>query len=347
MKLPAFARTAIRMAAPPLLQATGCLWWAKRQLRRRGAVTVLTFHRVLDDDEFQSTCSLPAIIIRRATFEKLARYIAAKHDAVSFPVAARTQPGKLQVLFTFDDGWKDNFTHAMPVLHKRGIPSAVFVCPGLVGRTLPFWPEVVTSLLSQGQPPAGSAEIEALIETLKTYPPERREQFIARLYEMRAPGSGQPSGHGDRTVSWGDIREMSAAGVTIGCHTHTHQILTTVPAETARQEIRGAKRAIEAALGKPCDLFAYPNGNHSASTRSLLTEEGIIAAFTTQRGAWTADSDTMAIPRFNICEATVTGVTGKFSAARFEYNIFWKAWRTLRREPAPAPLPQSSHPNLP
>ena len=77
---------------------------------------------------------------------------------------------------------------------------------------------------------------------------------------------------------------MDAAGASFGCHTHTHQILTTVPEQAARQEIRKSKGAIEAALHKRCDLFAYPNGNSSTATRRILGEEGFTAAFTTERG---------------------------------------------------------------
>ncbi len=113
------------------------------------------------------------------------------------------------------------------------------------------------------RPPALSAEIEPLIETLKTYPPERREQFIARLCG-HAPAASKNT-PATSTVSWDDIREMDAAGVKIGCHTQTHQILTAVPAQTARQEISESKHAIEAALNKRCGMFAYPNGNRSCA----------------------------------------------------------------------------------
>jgi peptidoglycan/xylan/chitin deacetylase (PgdA/CDA1 family) len=306
------------------------LWWAQRQLQHRGAVAVLTFHRVLNDAEFQRTSSLPGIVIRRRTFEKLAAYVAGKYEAVDFAQAFQAPAGKARVMFTFDDGWKDNHTNALPIMHLRGMPATVFVCPGLIGRTLPFWPELVASLSAKASPPVAGAAIEALIETLKTYSPERRRQFIAHLYSLHAPANGADAYHADRTISWDDIREMDAAGVRFGCHTHTHQILTTVPAQAARQEVRKSKGAIEAALYRPCDLFAYPNGNTSAATRRILAEEGFTAAFTTQIGAWTGGTDRMAIPRINVCEASVVGLTGQFSRAMFQYSVFWKAWRALR-----------------
>ena len=186
---------------------------------------------------------------------------------------------------------------------------------------------MIASLLGEASPRVPPAEIESLIETLKTYTTERRQQFIARLYQLHAPTGGDNTYDGDRTVSWEDIREMDAPGVRFGCHTHTHQILTTVPAQIARQETRESKRAIEAALSKRCDLFAYPNGNTSAATRRILAEEGFSAAFTTQRGAWISAGDRMAIPRVNVCESTVAGLTGRFSPAMFQYNIFFLSRR--------------------
>jgi peptidoglycan/xylan/chitin deacetylase (PgdA/CDA1 family) len=332
MSLSGSARPSLQLVWARLLQASGCLWWAKRQLRRRGAVMVLTFHRVLNDAEFRLTCSLPGIVVRRRTFENLAAYMAGKYEAVDFAGAIEAPAGKLRVMFTFDDGWKDNYTNVLPVMRQHGIPATSFVCPGLVGRNLPFWPELIASLLGKSSPPVSGAEIEALIEKLKTYSAERRQEFIARLYAQHAPADGTDAYDGDRTVSWEDIREMDAAGVRIGCHTQTHQILTTVPAQTARTEIRESKRAIEGALYRHCDLFAYPNGNTSAATRRILAEEGFAAAFTTQKGAWTNGTDPMAIPRVNVCEASVVGLTGRFSPAMCEYNLFWSAWRAMRAQ---------------
>jgi len=333
MKLTGKARPGLQLLWARLLRASGCLWWAKRQLRRRGAVLVLTFHRILDDAEFRLTCSLPGMVVRRRTFETLAAHAAREFEAVDFAQAIAGTAGKLRVMFTFDDGWKDNYTNALPVMRACGMPATVFVCPGLIGRTLPFWPEAIASLLGEATPRVPGAEIELLIERLKTYSAVRRQQYISQLCEFHVPADRRDAYNGDRTVSWDDIREMDAAGVKVGCHTHTHQILTTVPEQTARQEIRESKRAIEEVLGRRCNLFAYPNGNTSAATRRILAEEGFTAAFTTERRAWTSGSDPMAIPRINVCEESVVGLTGRFSPAMFQYSVFWKAWRAMRAEP--------------
>jgi peptidoglycan/xylan/chitin deacetylase (PgdA/CDA1 family) len=323
----------IREAWAGLLQISGCLWWANRQLRRQGAVMVLTFHRVLDDAEFQRTCSLPGILMRRETFARLASYVAAKYEAVDFERACAAAPGgKMRVMFTFDDGWMDNYTHALPVARAHKIPLTIFVCTGLNGRTQPFWPEQVTALLRNGTPPASIAEIESAIGLLKTCTPPQREAHVAKLRQTRPTLRNVNAYNGDRTVSWDDIREMDAAGVRFGSHTHTHQILPNVPVETGRQEIRESKHALEAAIYKRCDIFAYPNGDSSPATRRILSEEGFRGAFTTEPGAWTSAADPLAIPRVNVCEAKVVGMTGRFSPTLFEYAVIWKAWRALRAE---------------
>jgi hypothetical protein len=83
--------------------------------------------------------------------------------------------------------------------------------------------------------------------------------------------------------------------------------------------------------------------------RDAVEQAGFQLALTTQPGPWTKQSDPMAIPRVNISEENISGWTGRFSAAMFEYQVFWKSWRARRKQPLPtgvcpvaAPLPESS-----
>jgi peptidoglycan/xylan/chitin deacetylase (PgdA/CDA1 family) len=122
---------------------------------------------------------------------------------------------------------------------------------------------------------------------------------------------------------------MDQCGVAFGTHTLTHRILTLVPESVARREIVESKAYLESALHRPCRLFAYPNGNHSDATRRLLAEAGFSRAFTTDPGAWTPGSDPLEIPRLNVSESDVVGPAGRFSAAMFEYTVFWRVARAL------------------
>jgi len=328
------ARRLLKWLWAGLLLRSGCLWWAKRQLRCNGAVITLTFHRVLEDASYERTNSLPGMLVRQGTFLELVAYIARRCEPVDLRGCTPGKPSaKLRVAFTFDDGWSDNYTIAFPIVRANRIPLTVFVCSGFVGRNSPFWPERVTALLRAVQPTAGHAETAALIERLKQCTPEAREQSLAELSERaREQGMSVRPSNVDRMLSWSEITEMDRADVSFGCHTQTHQILTTIPMETARQEVRESKAAIENALNKPCNVFAYPNGNWSPETQSILAELGFGLAVTTERGAWTASCDRLAIPRSNVCEGNLVGPSGRFSPTMFEYTTFWKAWRATKAD---------------
>ncbi len=319
------------------LRASGGLWWARRQLRRQGAIVVLMLHRVLDDSEWRQTNSLGNMVMRSRTFRGLAAYLARHCQAVRLSEAAPGTAGrKIRIAITFDDAWRDSYTTALPLLLECGLPAAVFVCTGLTGCVAPFWPERVTAAARAMRPWAKEGDTEILIEHLKNYTPQQRARWMEDLAHTlgveEAPG--QPF-EGDSTMTWEEIAEMDRAGVAFGSHTHTHQILPAVGAGVARREVRDSQAALERKLGKRCDLFAYPNGGWSAETRQILEEEGFRLAFTTERSAWTAECDPLLIPRANICESNVAGLRGGFSPAMFEYTTFWKVWRALRAKARP------------
>jgi peptidoglycan/xylan/chitin deacetylase (PgdA/CDA1 family) len=314
------------------LAATGCLWWAKHRLRQSGAVIALTFHRVLDDGDYQQTCSLDGIVIRKQTFRELSAHVAICYEPVDLRAA---EPGgqhsKLPIVFTFDDGWVDTGTVAFPIAREHQIPFVVFVCPGLLDETAPFWPEQLIALMREAGSPLGSEEAERLIERLKHSSPEQREQYLANLREnvRENAGTDEPM-NGDRTLSWAAIRHMAERGICVGSHTQTHQILTMISSDSIRRELRDSKASIESMLSERCDTFAYPNGNWSPETRNLVAEAGYKLAVTTISGPWTRDCDPLAIPRINIFEDKVIGWNLQFSVTMFEYTTFWKAWRAMK-----------------
>lgn len=326
------ARRILQWLWAEFLGASGCLWWAKRQLRGEGAVVALVFHRVLDEPGYRATCSERGIIVRERTFRELAAHVAGQYEPVDLQKAEPGTPGKkLRVAFTFDDGWGDNYGVAFPVTREYGIPLVIFVTSGFVGKNAPFWPELVISLMRAIQPTVGDAEITATIESLKKCAPTEREQRLTRLSEQAVEkGASLASSNADRTLSWQEIVEMDQGGVKFGSHTQTHQILTTVPESTARQEVLESKATLENALGKRCDSFSYPNGNWSPETRRLVAEAGFKIAATVETGAWTIACDPLCIPRINVYEGKLVGLNGRFSPAMFEYTTFWKAWRATK-----------------
>ena len=103
-------------------------------------------------------------------------------------------------------------------------------------------------------------------------------------------------------MSSGQVRALRRAGMQIGAHTRTHPILARSEKHEAVAEIEGSKHDLEALLGEPVTLFAYPNGkpgaDYSARHAEMVRRAGFVAALSTAAGAASAGSDRFQLPRF-------------------------------------------------
>src|SRR5262249_52419744 len=124
-----------------VLRSSGLLALAKRWVRSNGAV-VLTFHRVLSECAAAQTLSPAALVVTETSFESLLSYMKENYSIVDLPngrPAGATD--RIRFAITFDDGWEDNASTAFPIAARLNAPFTIFVCPELMDRYLPFWPE--------------------------------------------------------------------------------------------------------------------------------------------------------------------------------------------------------------
>ena len=215
---------------------------------------------------------------------------------------------------TFDDGYADNCTTALPVLRRLDLHATFFVATGYLsgGR---MWNDTVIEAVRRAEEPAldlidlglGTHRLATLedrrhalahiLGALKYEPSERRDELaaaIAQRCETELPRN--------LMMTPAQVRELHTAGMSIGAHTVTHPILARAPAELARREIALSKRALEDLVGEPVTLFAYPNGKpgqdyHAMHVR-MVREAGFEAAVSTAWGAASSTSDVFQIPRF-------------------------------------------------
>lgn len=111
---------------------------------------------------------------------------------------------------------------------------------------------------------------------------------------------GQTAGLGGRPLlGWEEIRAMSAAGVEFGSHSRTHPDLRGADTGAIEAELVGSRRAIEDALGRPADTFAYPYGAHDARVRDVARAHFTLACGTTL-GLAGARSDRFDLPRVDM-----------------------------------------------
>ena len=145
--------------------------------------------------------------------------------------------------------------------------------------------------------------IATIIDAIK-YLPQPQRDVVVGCVAARC-GATLPDNLMMRTEQ---VAALRRAGMQIGAHTVTHPILATLPPGAAREEIVSGKRRLEAIIGEPVSLFAYPNGrpdrDYSAQTVSLVREAGFDAAVTTAWGAAGVGADPFQIPRFTPWDRT-------------------------------------------
>jgi peptidoglycan/xylan/chitin deacetylase (PgdA/CDA1 family) len=273
---------------------------AGRGFRRRApAFPVLTYHSVNDDgDPF-----FPAV--STAVFERQMAYLAATHRVLTVEELtdrmARGDVPRDAIAVTFDDGYRDNLTHAAPILARHGLPATVFLATGFIGaREVPWFDRLAFGIRRSGaadvEAPGGgraslvsTADRLALLDRatrrLKTLPDDDRRRELDGLLERL--GVAGDTGMKSRMLSWDDVHALAGLGFSVGAHTVTHPILSRVSDAEARQEIEGAREAIEAATGTRPRAFAYPNGrpaDYTPSVVDLVRRAGFTCAVTTRFG---------------------------------------------------------------
>lgn len=220
--------------------------------------------------------------------------------------ADRTRRGRSRkpfVAVTFDDGYRDNAEHALPVLKRRRIPWTLFVTTGFAERTAQLWwlelEHAIRALdrididtgeqalsLSTATDTAKTAAFHQVYWALRAGPEDRLRSIIAAL--AGKAGVDTRALVEELCLDWDGIRQLAGdAGVTIGAHTLTHPMLAKQTAEVARREIVASKAAIEQAIGRPVRHFAYPVGDPgSAGPREFqfAAEAGFETALTTRPG---------------------------------------------------------------
>lgn len=230
-------------------------------------------------------------------------------EAAALLYAGKLPPRALCI--TFDDGYRDNALHALPVLQRHGLRATFFVTTrhldgGMMWNdrviaAIRTWPDEVMDLTEFGlgkiDLAAGrAAAVSTLLPSMKYLPFAARDTLSSRLFET----SGAPDTRLMMNAS--EIAGLRDAGMEIGGHTESHPILATLPDGEARAQIERNKSALEAILGEAIVTFAYPNGrpneDYDARHLTMLSECGYRYALTTAAGTATSANDPLQLPRF-------------------------------------------------
>jgi peptidoglycan/xylan/chitin deacetylase (PgdA/CDA1 family) len=277
---------------------------AARGLRALGAwhgVVGLNYHRIGDAD---ATTFDPGVFsATQEAFDGHVAFLKRNFDIVRpDEIGPGLHPRGRHVLITFDDGYRDNFELAYPVLRAHGVSATFFVTTGFLGRArVSWWDEIAWMVRTSERDvlPAGgplpapldlrdrSAARREVLRRFKALPGDRTEPFLDGL--ARATGTGRcPPDEADGIwMTWDMAREMRDGGMVFGGHTVDHAVMSGLPHDQQERQIRGCADALRAQLGEPMRWFSYPvglPGSYDEHTRACLRAVGVEIAFTGRGG---------------------------------------------------------------
>ena len=210
--------------------------------------------------------------------------------------------GRPFVVFTIDDGYRDNLVHAWPVFRRRNCPFTIFVAPAITdGHGELWWRGMEAAIAADTRiesPLNGKSYIDIATDAQKQavwdklYWPVRQmpepEQRAWVRKVCAAQGISLEAMCRAEAMTWDDLREIAADPLcTIGAHTINHFAMAKLSAADALKEAIGSRDRIARELGKTPEFFAYPYGDEtSAGPRdfALMREAGFAAALTTRKG---------------------------------------------------------------
>lgn len=288
------------------LLAHGLFWsgasFLLSRLPARNSLLVLNYHRIGNPDEdlfdpgvFSATADQ---FNDQISFLKRHVSLVTLEEALGFIEGTiKEKIRRCRVLVTFDDGYRDNYDLAYPILRSHGVQGIFFLATGMVGSChLPWW-DHIAYLVKTAQKRQFSLHYpadlvvdidqngldESLRAILALYKrPDNADpaRFIQELAE-EAKG-GDPPQTLRRFLDWTEAREMIAGGMAIGSHAHSHHVLSQLKPDQQFKELSQSRAILKEQLGIKADALAYPVGTRTSftdQTQAAARDAGYLAAF--------------------------------------------------------------------
>lgn len=268
-------------------------------LRYRGRGIIFALHSIAADDAFHPDATLRCPvgkldwILRRLRQQNL--------DFVTLDAAVQrlsAPSARPFVAFTFDDGFADNLTRALPVMEKFSAPFTVYVTTGMITRDIDAWWFGIAELIRCREqielPGIGHFQcadcaskqrafstIEAAIHKNFDLLPATRAALKAASFEISALVDRE-------ALTEKQLRTLAQHPlVSIGGHTTTHRNLARAPAATVHAEMAENRKFLRDVTGTSVDHNAYPFGHAGACGEreaDISRSVGFRTAVTTRAG---------------------------------------------------------------
>ncbi len=286
-----------------------------------GSLLVLMYHEVQKDNiEIESWT-----VVKQSEFEKQMIYLMKCFTIVSLDealklISTKNPLTKNYVVITFDDGYSGNYEVVYPFITKHTIPIAIYVATRACKENILYWYDEIIEIL-QGKKDyfidlrnfnnktyrikaSKSGEnkwtmIQEILEDLKKLKLEERGSAVKAIVSQLHDDQIDSSKLSHLTVN--EIKELSESPlVTIGAHSHCHNLLPSITYDMALNSIIESKQLLEKWISESVIHFSYPNGDYDANIVDILKQSGFNSSMTTRPGYWQRNDSLFEIPRLGI-----------------------------------------------
>lgn len=310
------------------------------QVSRRPEAVFLMLHSVggLPEAPYIPRAGMPSMPVER--FRELLRFFARRgfKTLTASQFAQRQAADQIEprsLVLTFDDGFRDNYTLAAPILSDMDMTATFYPVCGWVGRTSPAWlhraawyAEQNPALFAQQVQAAAGNRWTAFLHLFRSGGDSARHAMLAfrqalRPAEQRAALEALAARLGtpppvELYMNWRELAELHRAGLEIGAHTITHRSFWTLPGPVAQREILDAKQILERRLGAPVHSFAYPYGHFLPEHLPVIQAAGFTHAVTVRPHHNAAGVSPFELGRYGLNSEPDWAYLGRIALAKTE-----------------------------
>jgi peptidoglycan/xylan/chitin deacetylase (PgdA/CDA1 family) len=270
------------------LQGAFALGAGKGWLQDRPGLRILIYHGVVP----APVRRINARFISTAQLEEHLTYIRRHFQVISLAQAytGDYDRNRMAVVITFDDGYRNNLLHVLPVLQKYRLPATFFVTAAQAAGQDILWADLLDiasatldgPVYIEGNHYTRNRKGEYVTASGQRLKQHCKDQGPAFIQAMRLAFS---AAHFQQDPQWDDywklldaaeLRELSRAeGVTIGGHGTLHYNLDGLTLQDAMADVQMGIRWIAQAIGKPVEAFAFPDGAYTLELVEALDAAGL------------------------------------------------------------------------
>ena len=223
-------------------------------------------------------------------------------DQLSDIIITGRRPRQPFIAFTIDDGYLDNYTHALPVFERQQVPFSIFVATDFIDKKAILWWDILEDLVLKNNSIKMGENIyqcqtfqekwdvfRILREKILLFDQTKIEKELKEAFSDYDIDWYEPVRR--QAMSWEQVKDISQHPLcTIGGHTASHLALNKLSDQEFLQEIAKGIEKLQSVTGKPIQHFAYPYGSPNEIGEreyKLISEFNFKTVFTAYGGCIT------------------------------------------------------------